>query len=71
MANKIELDDIFKDQLINAPETGMGYHLVSVRLKNGKVLNDRTILNCSLLVLNEGEKINQSDILDILPKASE
>ena len=70
MANKIELNNIFKDQLINAAESGMGYHLVSVKLKNGKILNDRTVLNCSLLVLNEGEEINQDDILHILPNAS-
>lgn len=66
MANKIELNDIFKDQLINAAESGMGYHLVSVKLKNGKILNDRTVLNCSLLVLNEGEDIKQKDIVDVI-----
>ena len=70
MEKRVYLTSNQKEKLIDTPETGMGYHLVSVRLKNGKVLNDRTILNCSLLVLNEGEKINQSDILDILPNAS-
>ena len=70
MEKRVYLTSKQRDILINTPETGMGYHLVSVRLKNGKVLNDRTILNCSLLVLNKGEEINQDDILHILPDAS-
>ena len=70
MEKRVYLTSDQKEKLVDAPEAGMGYHLVSVKLKNGEVLNDRIILNCSLLVLNEGEEIKQNDILHILPNAS-
>lgn len=54
--------------LLNLPEKGMGYHLVSVILKNGQTLKKHKVLNSSLLVLEENENINVSDIEKIQPE---
>ena len=53
--------------LLNLPEKGMGYHLVNVILKNGKVLKKHKVLNSSLLVLEENENIEINDIEKIQP----
>jgi hypothetical protein len=31
-----KLDDKWAPVLLNSPETGMGYHIVTIRLKNGE-----------------------------------
>ncbi len=48
--------------LANLPETGMGYQLVKVILKNGKVLNNHKVLNSSLLLLEKDENLTKEDI---------
>lgn len=53
--------------LLNLPEKGMGYHLVNVILKNGKILKKHKVLNSSLLVLEENENVNINDIEKIQP----
>lgn len=40
----------------------MGYQIVSVFLKSGKVLNHKKVLNSELLMLEENEEINVNDI---------
>ncbi len=44
------------------PETGMGYQLVKVILKNGKILNNYKVLNSSLLLLEKDETLTKDDI---------
>lgn len=58
----IQLPVNFTKQLIRFPETGMGYQLVKVILKNGVVLNDHKVLNSSVLVLNQDEKFTVEEI---------
>jgi hypothetical protein len=65
LENEIELTDELKSQLEGIPESGMGYHIVDVLLKNGRVLKGRTILNSSKLVLNPDDEVDTDDIEDI------
>lgn len=59
---KIFLSDELTKQLINAPETGMGYHKVDLYLKNGEVLKNKIVLNCSILILEKSININVENI---------
>jgi len=63
--NVIELTEDVKSQLEGLPETGMGYHVVDVSLKNGRLLRGRTILNSSKLILNPDETISPDEIDEI------
>lgn len=47
---------------MNIPEKGMGYHLVNVFLKNGKVLPNHKVLNSSILLLEPDEEVTIEDI---------
>jgi len=58
----LKLTDRFTDNLINLPESGMGYQLVKIILKNGKVLTRHKVINSELLMLEENENIAISDI---------
>lgn len=59
---KIFLSDELTKQLINLPETGMGYHRVDLYLKNGEVLKNKIVLNCSILTLEKSININVENI---------
>lgn len=61
----IKLPDSFIDFLINLPENGMGYQIVKVILRNGKVLHQQKVLNSELLILEENELIQANDIKNI------
>lgn len=58
----LKLTDSFINVLINLPESGMGYQLVKVILKNGEVLHRHKVLNSELLMLDESENITVKDI---------
>ena len=58
----LKLTDSFTDSLINLPESGMGYQLVKIILKNGNVLTRHKVINSELLMLEENENIAISDI---------
>ncbi len=62
---KILLTDKFIKQLINTPETGMGYHKVDIYLKNGDVLKNKIVLNCSILTLENTIILNNDEIEQI------
>lgn len=62
---EIELPQEVKSQLEGLPETGMGYHVVDVLLKNDRLLKNRTIINSSKMVLNPDEDIKSEDIEEI------
>lgn len=47
------------------PESGMGYQIVNITLKNGVILKDRIVMNSTFLKIGVGEKINPNDILSI------
>jgi hypothetical protein len=59
---KIILPDRFVNYLVNLPESGMGYQLVKIFLKDGKILRKHKVINSSILILNEKEKITLSQI---------
>ena len=59
---KILLSDELTKQLINSPETGMGYHRVDLYLKNGEVLKNKIVLNCSILTLEKSINLNVENI---------
>jgi len=59
---KIMLSEMFSKQLISTPENGMGYHRVVVYLKNGDILKEKIVLNCSILTLEKSIKIDVDDI---------
>lgn len=61
----VELPEELKSQLIELPETGMGFHVIDVVLKNGRVLKNRTVLNCTKLILNPDEVLDINEIEDI------
>ncbi len=62
---KIILSDKFINILVNLPETGMGYQIVKVILKSGKVLHQHKVINSSLLMLENNENITEKDIAKI------
>jgi hypothetical protein len=66
--NKIILPEKFVTYLVNLPESGMGYQLVKVFLKNGKVLRKHKVLNSSILLLEDKEKIDLSQISKLEPE---
>ncbi len=57
-----------ENYLINQPETGMGYQVVKVILKNGKVLHRQKVINSSILLLSGNESITENDIDEIVPE---
>ena len=58
----LKLSDSFINFLVNLPENGMGYQIVKVILKSGKVLRQHKVINSSLLMLEENENITEKDI---------
>lgn len=65
LQNHVELTEEFKSQLLDLPETGMGFHIVDIILKNGRVLQNRTILNSEKLILNTDEVLDPNQIEEI------
>lgn len=58
----VKLSDNFINILISLPENGMGYQIVKVFLKSGRVLHQHKVLNSELLMLDENERIAPKDI---------
>lgn len=58
----LKLSDSFINILINLPENGMGYQIVKVILKSGKILHEHKVINSSLLLLEKNENITEKDI---------
>jgi hypothetical protein len=58
----IKLPHNFIKKLVNLPENGMGYQIVSVILRSGKILSSHKVLNSELLMLEGDEKIVANDI---------
>lgn len=63
--NTVPLSPKWIEYLLQLPETGMGYQLVKIFLKNGKVLHKRKVINGSLLVLPPNEIISKDEIVKI------
>jgi hypothetical protein len=65
MEKSVKLSDEQIRILENLPESGMGYQIVNITLKNGVILKDRIVLNSTYLKIGVDEKINPNDILSI------
>ncbi|HBL74365.1 MAG: hypothetical protein A2W90_19785 [Bacteroidetes bacterium GWF2_42_66] len=63
--NTIKLPESFINKRINLPESGMGYQIVNVILRNGKVLKKHKVLNSEIRMLEENELIQAIDIANI------
>lgn len=54
------------ERLRSLPESGMGYHLVRVRLRDGRVLKHAVVLNGQLLqVSDDVGEVRSPDIIDL------
>lgn len=62
---KVKLNTQFMEELKELPENGIGFQLVNIIKKDGKVLTNRVISNCEYLLLKEGETIDVSEIKEI------
>ncbi len=60
--NTLQLPNKWSNFLLELPENGMGYQMVSVFLKNGKILRKHKVLNSSYLLLEPQEKISEAEI---------
>ena len=61
----VKLSDKYIDLLTTLPENGMGYQIVKVFLKSGRVLHQHKVLNSELLMLDENEIVAVKDIENI------
>jgi len=59
---KIELKKEQVNILIKLPESGMGYQIVDITLKDGKQLRNRIVLNSQFLLLEDDESIDPDGI---------
>jgi hypothetical protein len=66
----LKLSDSFINILVNLPETGMGYQIVKVFLKNGNILRRQKVINSSVLLLENNIDITEKDIDKIEPEKS-
>ena len=58
----LKLSDNFVNLLTNLPESGMGYQIVKVILRGGKVLHQHKVINSSLLQVSR-IKINNKRLI--------
>lgn len=61
-AKTLKLPDNFINVLANLPESGMGYQIVKVIMRSGKILRSHKVLNSEFLMLEENETIHVKDI---------
>ncbi len=65
MISRLKIPKKFVHQLVNLPESGMGYQLVKVFLANGKILRKHKVLNSSILILESKEDVSSEQIKKI------
>ena len=58
----LKLSENVINTLVKLPENGMGYQIVRIFLKSGKVLSHKKVLNSEFLILEENEDLNANDI---------
>lgn len=67
--SQLKLSDKHIDMLENLPEQGMGYQIVNIELKDGKLLTDRIVLNSTFLQLQKEDNFTIDEIKDIKIKS--
>ena len=56
------------NKLLAIPESGMGYQVVDIRLKDGTIIGKVFVYNCSVLKIPEKRKhFTENDIVNITP----
>ncbi len=65
MEKSVKLLDEQIKILEDLPESGMGYQIVNITLKNGRILKDRIVLNSTNLKVDKNEEISPKDIASI------
>jgi hypothetical protein len=60
--NTVQLPYKWINIMVNLSETGMGYQLVTVILKNGKILRNHKVINGSILILEKNEQLSRENI---------
>ncbi len=63
---KVKLEDKYIQQLKYSSENGMGFHIVDLHLKNGTILKNIIVLNCSILKIENNITIENADIEKIV-----
>ena len=61
----LKLTDSFTNMLMNLPENGMGYQIVKVILKSGKILHQHKVINSEILMLDDNDNVSLTDIQKI------
>ena len=61
----IKLPESFVNKLVNLPESGMGYQVVKIILRSGRVLHQQKIINSEYLMLDENQDLLVNDIKTI------
>ena len=59
---RIKLKEKHINYLLQLPESGMGYQIVDVTLKNGQQLKKKIVLNSQFLLLENSENIDPNFI---------
>jgi hypothetical protein len=58
-------------KITHIPETGMGFHILDVLLRNGSVIRNVVVLSGSELAADHaGCSLSSSEIVDVFPSAS-
>ena len=58
----LKLPVSFINILVDLPESGMGYQIVKVILRSGKILHSHKVLNSEFLMLEENAIVHVKDI---------
>lgn len=53
MKKEVQLPENLIKRLQELPESGMGYQIVNFKMQNGKSLDNVTVLNCSIALIEE------------------
>lgn len=61
----VKLSVSIRNKLISLPETGMGYQIVNVLMKDGNTIKGLKVLNCENLII-KNHKIDSDSIADVV-----
>ena len=61
----IKLPESFVNKLVTLPESGMGYQVVKIILRSGRVLRRQKVINSEYLMLDENQDLLVNDIKTI------
>lgn len=65
MKEEVKLPENIIKLLLDLPESGMGYQLADIFLRDGRIIKEVTILNASIALLESTDKNIIHEITDI------